>query len=501
MKHDEIVEEIGRLSETTLQLKAKLDKPKSKMDNFKEYAGVVSLLLSLVTGFFALFTSFVSEPEKTKTETRSKLHDTLAQLVSVNQEYMREIQQGDPNANNGALDTKRNILLQQAEDLASGNGVASAEDQLNLGNEYEFARKPELALKHFNTAMQLAGKDVLMKASAETRIGRLDFYGISGSTQKEGRQHFDEAEHLLRNPTTMQDGVALVQSLYIRSWVECAIGDPALGVQARARAQIDLTILARDPAVSPQLIDAYKVSFTNGFTTTHCAVPIPTVILPSEAVPGGAAVQVPLPSNKLELSSQMMRLLVARNYAAFEANMTATAQAQLPESQLRSVWEKVLSMTGAYKETLTTRTKIVNNVTFYIVQGRCEKALVNLALAFDDVNRVSYILITPLSARPKSEIESRAAGVVADFFAQKFDKVFSQFGEGLKGQLPAERLQPLFAQVTNAVGHWDHVISETKDQDLDIVDVLCQLQGGKTNIRVAFDPDMRINTFFISPAK
>lgn len=54
MRHDEIVEEIGRLSETTSQLQAKLDKPKSRLDSFKEYAGVISLLLSLATGFFAL---------------------------------------------------------------------------------------------------------------------------------------------------------------------------------------------------------------------------------------------------------------------------------------------------------------------------------------------------------------------------------------------------------------------------------------------------------------
>jgi hypothetical protein len=197
----------------------------------------------------------------------------------------------------------------------------------------------------------------------------------------------------------------------------------------------------------------------------------------------------------------MMRLLVARNYAALEANMTASVQSQIPESRLRSIWEQVLSMTGAYKQTLATKTNITNNATFYIVHAQCEKALVNLALAFDNANRVSFILITPLSALPKSEIEHLAAGVVSDFFKEKFDHVFSQFDEGLRGQLPAERLPPLFAQVTNTVGHFDRVIEQTKNQDLDFVDVLCQMQGGKTSIRVAFDPDMRINTFFVTPAK
>ena len=57
----------------------------------------MSLALSLVTGFFALFTSFVAEPEKSRADARTKLHDSLAQIVTLGQEYMREIQQGDPN--------------------------------------------------------------------------------------------------------------------------------------------------------------------------------------------------------------------------------------------------------------------------------------------------------------------------------------------------------------------------------------------------------------------
>jgi hypothetical protein len=312
VKHDEIVDEIGRLSETTAHLKAELEKPKSSLDNFKEYAGVVSLVLSLVTGFFALFTSFVAEPEKSKVDARTKLHDSLAQIVTLDQEYMREIQQGDPNANNGALESKRNILLQQAEDLANIGGVASAEDQLNLGNQYEFGRRLELALKHFNAALQLAGKDALMKATADTRIGKLDFYGISNSTQKKGREHFDEAERLLSKPTDMQMGAALVQSLSVRAWVECSVGDPSLGMQARIRAQNELAILARDPAVSPQTIDTYKVSLATGFNNTHCADSPSAVISPAAVTPVTAAQSRPA-SNRVELSNQMVSLLVARN--------------------------------------------------------------------------------------------------------------------------------------------------------------------------------------------
>jgi hypothetical protein len=494
VKHDEIVEEIGRLSETTAQLKRQLDKPKSRLDNFKEYAGIVSLILSLATGFFAVYTSFVAEPQKSKSDAQAKLHDTLAQIVTLDQEYMRAVQQNDLNANNGALESKRNILLQQAEDLADKSGVANAEDQLNLGNQYEFGRRLELALKHFRDALRLADKDPLMKATADTRIGKLNFYGIGNSNIEEGRRHFDEAEQILGKPASLQTGIALVQSLGVRSWVECSFGDPALGVKARARAQDELAFLAHDPAVSPQLIDTYKVSLATGFINTHCVEP---------NVPAAPAVPSPVTpsSNKVDLSNQMMQFLVMRNYSAFEANVTATVQSQLPQSRLQTVWEQVSIITGPYKNTLSTRSNVVNNITYYIVHAQCDRGFVNLALSFDEANRVAFVLITPLSPLSKTEIERRAVRVAEKFLQGNFNDVFSGFDQNLKNNLPADRLQALFTQVTNAAGRFDHVIGGVKDRDLDIVDVYCQLQGGKVSIRVVFDPNMQLNGFMVTPAK
>lgn len=501
MNHDEIVAEIGRLAETTSDLKKQLEQPKSRLDRFKEYAGIISLILSVATGFFAVYTTLVVDPEKSMAEQQTKLHEKLAGIVSLDQEYLRESQQGDPNANNGTLASKRNILLQDAEDLAKKKGVASSEDQLNLGSEYENGGQPEMALNHFKAALQLAGADPLKKATADTRIGKLDFYGISGSNPREGRMYFDDAEKALGKPASVQIGIALVQSLVIRSWVECSFGDAVLGKQALARAQDELAILTRDPAASPQVIDSYKVGLVTGLNNTHCAETTPT----SEPAPGAtlptAVTQVTASTNRIELSNQMMRLLVAGNYAAFEANMTATARSQVPESRLQSIWEQVSAMTGRYKRTLDTKTNVVNNTTFYIVHAQCERALVNLALAFDEANRVSFILLTPLSALPKEEIEQRAVEVATEFFQEKFNDVFSGFDANLKNQLPLARLQALFTQVTNASGNFDHVIGGEKDRDLDVVDVHCTLQGGKAIVRVVFDFDMKINGFMVLPGK
>lgn len=272
MKHDEIVEEIAKLNEATVYLKRQIERPKSKLDNFKEYAGVASLILSLAAGVFAIYSSFWLDPQKSKMDAQEKLHETLAQIVTLDQEYIKEVQQGDPNADNGTLESKRNILLQQAEDLAGQRGVATAEDENNLGALYQFGRRPEPALAHFNTAWRLADKDPLNRALADTEIGTLSFYGISNSTKEEGRKHFEDAEQVLGKPTTLQTGLALVRSLGRRSLMECSIGDPTLGEQAYKKAQDELAVLASNPIVTPMSLNNYKASLIMGLSNTHCTV-------------------------------------------------------------------------------------------------------------------------------------------------------------------------------------------------------------------------------------
>ncbi len=51
----------------------------------------------------------------------------------------------------------------------------------------------------------------------------------------------------------------------------------------------------------------------------------------------------------------------------------------------------------------------------------------NLALSFDDTGRVSFLLITPLSALPPTEIKPRAMQVATAFFEQKF-KSYDRIG-------------------------------------------------------------------------
>ena len=496
MKHDEIVAEIGRLTETTANLKKQLDQPKSKLDRFKEYAGIISLVLSVATGFFAVYTTLVVEPQKSRADDQAKLHEALAQIVSLDQEYLREVQQGDPNATNGTLQSKRNILLQQADDLAKRGNVASFEDQLNLGNEYEFDRMFEPAVRHFKTALSLAGNDPLKKATADTRIGKLDFYRISGSTPEDGRRLFEDAERALRQSNSSQAGVALAQSLGIRSWVECSLGDPTLGQQARLKSDAMLDQVARDPSISPQLVDMLRNGLATSLSTTHCAQSAAV----TQAAPSGAHTPT-VSGNKIDLSSQVMQLLVQRKYPELESRMNATVKSQVPIDQLQAIWDGLTPQVGSYKRTTGTEVISVNNIPVYVVHAEFEKALVDVRLAFDGTDQLSYFLVTPLSALPKRDIERMATEVASDFFGQKFSDVSVKFDANLGNQLPEVRLREIWTQATNATGSFNQTIAAAKNRDFDFVDVQCQMQGGKLVVRVGYDLDMKINTFVVAPGK
>lgn len=496
MNHDDIVAEIGRLSETTATLKKKLEEPKSKLDRFKEYAGIISLVLSVATGFFAVYTALWVEPQKSKADEQAKLHEKLAEIVSLDQEYLRAVQTGDPNANNGTLESKRNILLQQGEELSEGRDVASFEDQINLGNAYEFGRRYDLAVRHFKAALTLAGSDALKKATAETRLAKLDFFGVSGATSQEGRRLFEDAENLLRSLSSSDASLALAQSLSIRSWIECSVGDPALGLEAKRKASAIIDRVARDPAVSPQLVDAFRVGLSTGLGNTHC---VQSGVIPQADATG---TQVLAHSqSKIDLSNHIMDLLIHHKYAAIESQMNATVKSQVPLERLQLFWDGLTPQVGSYRRIISTESTSFNNIPIYVVHGEFQKARVDLRLAFDGTNQISYFLVTPLSVLPRQEIQRMAGEVATDFFKQQFSAVVAKFDSTLETQLPENKLREIWSQATSDKGNFEREVSSLKNRDLDLVDVLCQMQGGRLVVRVAYDPDMKINAFVVASAK
>ena len=154
----------------------------------------------------------------------------------------------------------------------------------------------------------------------------------------------------------------------------------------------------------------------------------------------------------------------------------------------------------SYQRLIDTKAQIVNGQALYIIHCQFQKALINVALAFDQTGLMTVFLITPLSALPKKEIEHRAIVIASEFFQKRFDEVFGEFNADLKGQSQEDRLRDIWTQATNGSGAFDHVMSGVKNGDLDVVDVLCQMQGGKKIVRVGYDLDIKISGFWVLPA-
>ena len=206
-------------------------------------------------------------------------------------------------------------------------------------------------------------------------------------------------------------------------------------------------------------------------------------------------------ANKVDLSNQIMQLLLQRKYSQLESQMSATLGSQFPIDMLQTQWDGLVPQIGPYKRTTGTKVTFLNNTPIYVVHGEFQKALLDLRLAFDVTNHLSLLTWTPLSALPRVEIEAMATAIVSDFFLKKFDKVWAKFDATLGQLIPEGNLQEIWTQATNSAGSFDHADFGTKSSDVDLVGVLCQMQGGRLSVQVGYDLDMKINTFRMFPSK
>jgi Protein of unknown function (DUF3887) len=498
MNHDEIVAELGQLRETTANLKMRLNQPKGKLDLFKEYAGILSLVLSLATGAFTVVDNFFLRPAKSRADTQTRLHETLASLVSVDQEYLKAAQAGDVSALNGTLEAKHNMLLQEAERLiAKGDHIATYDDQMTLAADYEFAHNLDRAATHFTMAIQ-SSNDPSEKAMAKARLAKLAFQRANGQTIEDGRRLFDEATSLIRDTNTSKSRIALVNISGFRSWSECSFGDTTAGQAAKVKTEELISQLASDPAVSAQALDQTKNAFETGLAGTHCfQLPKPAQTSPATSI------GQPSVSNYLDVTNQVMDLLSERKYAEVEAMFSESVRRPFPQPQLQLIWEQLEAKVGPFQKRLDARHNVtVNNVPTYVVQGQFQKANIDLHVAYDATGQISWFNLIPRSLVSNEDLTRRAAQVVHLFFDEKFAELRTYFDTALANQMPEPKIRDVWMQGDTVFGKLQEIKRAERDPDIDVVEVLCEMQsGGKLLVKIGFDLDLLVNSFYLAPAK
>jgi tetratricopeptide (TPR) repeat protein len=271
LNHDEIVAEIAKLTETTSNIQKQLTKPKTLLDRFKEYAGILSLLLGLLLSVFALRETLVTKPSEAIESDRNTLHNALIAIALVDGDYIKA--QHDPTTPAtaiGALSARRRILLNQAASLAAKKGVATDDDEAMLAGFYEWVGSYDAAIAHYTAAKKLANDNHMKEAYAEYKIATFNFMGFGNTSVADARARFAQAVQLMDNTDSTEARWEIAYIYQALSWCECSRGDRAMGESAKTKALAVVAKIASDPGVTSQSVDSFKTTLETSLNATLC---------------------------------------------------------------------------------------------------------------------------------------------------------------------------------------------------------------------------------------
>jgi tetratricopeptide (TPR) repeat protein len=261
----------GQISE----LKEKIEKPKTPMGNFKEYAGIVSLVLGLVISSFTIYDSTVAKPaiaREAQAAARDAQHlsleNTLASIMSLQQDFLKAQAE---NASPEVLSTlagKLGYMVDVADKItANQKGLTSFRDEISLAEVCEGAGRTDEATLHYETALSLA-KSPNEKAEAEAKGATLE---CQLGKQKDAKEKFDDAIKLIEVVKDPPIQILLSQVYFNRALCECYAGELSAGNQSRNSAYkiMDHILDSVPSSVQSQLRGARK-SMEQQWASTPC---------------------------------------------------------------------------------------------------------------------------------------------------------------------------------------------------------------------------------------
>jgi Protein of unknown function (DUF3887) len=107
------------------------------------------------------------------------------------------------------------------------------------------------------------------------------------------------------------------------------------------------------------------------------------------------------------------------------------------------------------------------------------------------------------AAKTGTELDTRARRVVDQLVAGDFEAVAAGFDATMKRELSVAQLETAWNQVAAQTGAFkavDKVTRSTQD-DYEVVEVTCQLENAKANVKVVYDKAGKIAGLWIQPAE
>jgi len=242
------------MKEQISDLRQKVERPKTPMDNIKEYAGVASLVLGLVISAFTIYDSAVTKPADAREARHLWLENTLASIMSLQQEFFKAQQTGNPSPEVlSVLAGRLNDLVDAADKVTSKQkGLTSFRDEIALGDASQSADRNDKASLHYENALGLT-EAPSEKAEAEARDAAVE---CAAGKREAAEKSFSEAIQVMGSLKDSRSQFFLSQVHFNRALCECNAGDIAEGNNSRTTAFriMDQTLAAAPPPSQAQLL-------------------------------------------------------------------------------------------------------------------------------------------------------------------------------------------------------------------------------------------------------
>jgi uncharacterized protein DUF3887 len=204
---------------------------------------------------------------------------------------------------------------------------------------------------------------------------------------------------------------------------------------------------------------------------------------------------------RLSITKNVMDEFAHGTLASVRERFSADLQDSVGETDLKQARDDLAGAAGAFQAQISQTTRMVQGAPIYVSKSQFERYKVELKLMFDDMDRITYFRIAPISDVSPETMEASARAITDLMGQQQFKEVSTRFNEQMKEAMPADRLEASWMHVMMHLGPFKSIKLTRKDPEFDRVDVRCAFENGPMIVRIAFDPSGKIAGLWMLPAE
>lgn len=204
---------------------------------------------------------------------------------------------------------------------------------------------------------------------------------------------------------------------------------------------------------------------------------------------------------RISITKDVMDDFAHGGIASVRERFSADLKDSVSESDLKNARDELTDVAGAFQAQISQTTRTAQGAPIYVSRSQFEHFKVELKLAFDESNQITYFRIAPISDASPESMEASASAITDLLRQQQFKEVGTRFNDQMKEKFPPGRLEASWTHVMMHLGPFKTIKSARKDPEFDRVDVRCEFENGPIIVRIAFDPSGKIAGLWMLPAE